>query len=70
MSKESFLIGQKCNYSSSILGVERPRRSSIILVTTFIKRRAHITLVSKGDIGSDSPSLVKDEVRGTRSERD
>jgi len=36
-------------------------------VTTFIKRRAHITLVSKEDIGSDSPSLIRDKIREIRS---
>jgi len=36
-------------------------------VTTFIKRRARATLVSKGDVGGDSPSLARDEVRGTKS---
>jgi hypothetical protein len=36
-------------------------------VTTLITRRARATLVSKGDIGGDSPSLARDEVRGTKS---
>jgi len=36
-------------------------------ITTFIKRRARATLVSKGDIGGDSPSLARDEVKRTKS---
>ncbi len=37
------------------------------IVTTLITRRAHAILVSKGDVGGDSPSLARDGVRGTRS---
>jgi len=37
------------------------------IVTTFIKRRACATLVGKGDVEGDSPSLARDEVKGTRS---
>jgi len=37
------------------------------VVTTFIKKHVHATLVSKKDIRSDSPSLIRDRVSGTRS---
>jgi len=37
------------------------------IVMTLIERHARTTLVSKGDIEGDSPSLARDGVRGTRS---
>jgi len=37
------------------------------IVTTLIKRCAYATLVSKGDVGGDSPNFARDGVKETRN---